>query len=91
MDTKLGHQVGRPAPQISPTSPIAGIILGKKAGKAGNQTKLPSKNEINTLRSTIQTLCQSSNPLGRCLEYVQVGCCVHYTIATALAVCTTLP
>ena len=26
---------------------------------------------MNALRNTIQTLCQSSNPLGRCLEYVQ--------------------
>jgi len=49
----------------------SGIILGKKGAKAGNQVKLPSKNEINTLRTTIQTLCQASNPLGRCLEYVQ--------------------
>jgi len=48
-----------------------GIILGKKGAKTGNAVKLPSKNEINTLRSTIQTLCQASNPLGRCLEYVQ--------------------
>ena len=26
---------------------------------------------MNQLRTTIQMLCQSSNPLGRCLEYVQ--------------------
>jgi len=48
-----------------------GIILGKKSAKTGSAVKLPSKNEINTLRTTIQTLCQASNPLGRCLEYVQ--------------------
>ena len=27
--------------------------------------------QVSTLRNSIQTLCQSSNPLGRCLEYVQ--------------------
>jgi len=48
-----------------------GIILGKKGGKGTPGVKLPSKTEINSLRNTIQTLCQSSNPLGRCLEYVQ--------------------
>lgn len=32
---------------------------------------MPSMHEVNTLRQTIQTLCQASNPLGRCLEYVQ--------------------
>jgi len=48
-----------------------GIILGKKGAKTGSSVKLPSKNEITTLRTTIQTLCQASNPLGRCLEYVQ--------------------
>lgn len=47
-----------------------GIILGKK-NKAGGGGKLPSKGEIASLRNSIQTLCQSSNPLGRCLEYVQ--------------------
>ena len=26
---------------------------------------------MSALRNSIQTLCQSSNPLGRCLEYVQ--------------------
>tara|TARA_B100000780_G_C20810034_1_gene321803 strand:+ start:176 stop:403 length:228 start_codon:yes stop_codon:yes gene_type:complete len=26
---------------------------------------------MHTLRTAIQTLCQSSNPLGRCLEFVQ--------------------
>jgi len=47
-----------------------GIILGgKKAAGAGG--RVPTKTEINTLRATIQTLCQSCNPLGRCLEYVQ--------------------
>ncbi|KAL3923388.1 MAG: hypothetical protein SGPRY_004233 [Prymnesium sp.] len=49
----------------------SGIILGRKASKSANAVKLPSKNEINSLRQTIQTLCQASNPLGRCLEYVQ--------------------
>jgi len=50
-----------------------GIILGKKskAGAAGAGGKLPSKTEVTSLRASIQTLCQSSNPLGRCLEYVQ--------------------
>eukprot|EP00322_Chrysochromulina_rotalis_P010417 CAMPEP_0115828600 /NCGR_PEP_ID=MMETSP0287-20121206/658_1 /TAXON_ID=412157 /ORGANISM="Chrysochromulina rotalis, Strain UIO044" /LENGTH=440 /DNA_ID=CAMNT_0003281823 /DNA_START=13 /DNA_END=1334 /DNA_ORIENTATION=+ len=50
-----------------------GIILGKKSkpGAAGGGGKLPSKTEVNSLRASIQTLCQSSNPLGRCLEYVQ--------------------
>jgi len=58
--------------QEGDTEGPGGIILGKKGGKAaGNQKALPSKNEINSLRTTIQTLCQSSNPLGRCLEYVQ--------------------
>jgi len=48
-----------------------GIILGKKGGAAAAGGRLPSKTEIDTLRATIQTLCQSCNPLGRCLEYVQ--------------------
>jgi len=49
----------------------SGIILGgKKAGGAAGG-RLPTKTEINTLRASIQQLCQSCNPLGRCLEYVQ--------------------
>ncbi|KAL1528009.1 hypothetical protein AB1Y20_009380 [Prymnesium parvum] len=48
-----------------------GIILGAKGGKAAGASKLPSKVEISALQKTIQTLCQASNPLGRCLEYVQ--------------------
>ena len=48
-----------------------GIILRKKGGRDGGGGKLPSKGEVSALRSSIQTLCQSSNPLGRCLEYVQ--------------------
>jgi len=50
-----------------------GIILGKKGkpGQVGAGGKLPSKTEVSALRASIQTLCQSSNPLGRCLEYVQ--------------------
>ena len=47
-----------------------GIILGKK-GRGAGKAALPTKTEMNQLRTTIQTLCQSSNPLGRCLEYVQ--------------------
>ena len=50
----------------------SGIIIRKKSltGQAGGG-KLPSKGEVSALRNSIQTLCQSSNPLGRCLEYVQ--------------------
>jgi len=48
-----------------------GIILRKKSTAPGGGGKLPSKGEVSTLRASIQTLCQSSNPLGRCLEYVQ--------------------
>jgi len=48
-----------------------GIILGKKGKATGAGGKMPSKGEVSALRSSIQTLCQSSNPLGRCLEYVQ--------------------
>jgi len=49
-----------------------GIILGKKGpSAAAGGGRLPSKSEIENLRATIQTLCQSCNPLGRCLEYVQ--------------------
>merc|ERR1719213_1149803 len=48
-----------------------GIILGKKSSKAGKGAALPTKTEMHTLRTAIQTLCQSSNPLGRCLEFVQ--------------------
>merc|ERR1712054_425997 len=44
-----------------------GIILGGKKSK----DKEKHKNEIAVLRSNIQTLCQSSNPLGKCLEFVQ--------------------
>ena len=46
-----------------------GIILGKK-GK-GAKAALPTKTEMHALRTAIQTLCQSSNPLGRCLEFAQ--------------------
>ena len=49
-----------------------GIILGKKnKGGGGAGGKMPTKTEVVALRQSIQTLCQSSNPLGRCLEYVQ--------------------
>ena len=54
-----------------------GIILGGKKGTKGGAGgdagggKGATKLEISTLRQSIQTLCQSSNPLGRCLEYVQ--------------------
>jgi TRAF3-interacting protein 1 len=48
-----------------------GIILGKKSKAGSGGGKLPSKTEVSALRQSIQTLCQSSNPLGRCLEYVQ--------------------
>jgi len=48
-----------------------GIILGKKPKGGDRGGKLPSKTEVSALRTSIQTLCQSSNPLGRCLEYVQ--------------------
>merc|ERR1719230_2529003 len=48
-----------------------GIILGKKGKASGAGGKLPSKTEVSALRASIRTLCQSSNPLGRCLEYVQ--------------------
>jgi len=49
-----------------------GIILRKKgASGPGAGKALPSGREVSTLRQSIQTLCQSSNPLGRCLEYVQ--------------------
>lgn len=43
----------------------SGIIIGKKKGEAAQ-----SKTDITKLRTAIQTLCQSCNPLGRCLEYV---------------------
>lgn len=49
----------------------SGIILGKKGKATGAGSKMPSKGEVSALRASIQTLCQSSNPLGRCLEYVQ--------------------
>ena len=45
--------------------------MGQRGKKGGAGGKLPSKDEVTALRASIQTLCQSSNPLGRCLEYVQ--------------------
>merc|ERR1719217_463582 len=60
------------AQQEDEAESAGGIIIGKKAGTArGGGGKLPSKGEVTALRTSIQTLCQSSNPLGRCLEYVQ--------------------
>ena len=65
------ERVGTKEPEEEAST--GGIILGKKgrdkAGAPGG--KLPSKGEVTALRQSIQTLCQSSNPLGRCLEYVQ--------------------
>ena len=54
-------------------SETQGIILGKKPGKGNDRggKGVTSKTEVSALRNSIQTLCQSSNPLGRCLEYVQ--------------------
>mmetsp|Transcript_21325 Transcript_21325/g.63675 ORF Transcript_21325/g.63675 Transcript_21325/m.63675 type:complete len:146 (+) Transcript_21325:84-521(+) len=43
-----------------------GIIIGKKKGEGA----AASKTDVIKLRGAIQTLCQSCNPLGRCLEYV---------------------
>ena len=71
MEAKGDDKVGGGAIE-EPDDKGGGIILGKKS-KAGAAAggKLPSKSEVNALRASIQTLCQSSNPLGRCLEYVQ--------------------
>ena len=71
MEAKGDDKVGGGAIE-EPEDKGGGIILGKKS-KAGAASggKLPSKSEVNALRASIQTLCQSSNPLGRCLEYVQ--------------------
>merc|ERR1719271_30670 len=61
----------RAAPVVEEQEEAAGGIIMRKKGTAGGGGKLPSKGEVNALRQSIQTLCQSSNPLGRCLEYVQ--------------------
>ncbi|KAJ1616297.1 microtubule-binding protein MIP-T3-domain-containing protein, partial [Pavlovales sp. CCMP2436] len=50
-----------------------GIILGKKKTGAGGRDgaeRQRTKDEIATLRTDIQLLCQSTNPLGKSLEYV---------------------
>lgn len=50
-----------------------GIILGKKKSQAGGRESADrqrSKDEIQKLRADIQALCQSTNPLGKSLEYV---------------------
>jgi TRAF3-interacting protein 1 len=60
LEQAAGERGGRKA------SGEGGIIIGKKKGEAASQ----SKTDITKLRSAIQTLCQSCNPLGRCLEYV---------------------
>ncbi len=33
--------------------------------------------EIERLQSSIQTLCRSANPLGKIMDYVQVGTCMQ--------------
>jgi len=73
METK-GEEKGGGGADDTDADKGGGIILGKKAkagAAGGGGGKLPSKTEVNSLRASIQTLCQSSNPLGRCLEYVQ--------------------
>lgn len=49
-----------------------GIILGKKGkgGRDGGGDRQRSKDEIQKLRADIQALCQSTNPLGKSLEFV---------------------
>jgi len=50
-----------------------GIILGRKKAQPGGRETVDrqrSKDEIQKLRADIQALCQSTNPLGKSLEYV---------------------
>merc|ERR1712146_315678 len=47
----------------------SGHIFGSKKAQSADPKK--SKTEMVVLRNTIQALCQSSNPLGKCLEFVQ--------------------
>lgn len=50
-----------------------GIILGKKKPQGGGRegaARQHSTDEIQKLRQDIQALCQSTNPLGKSLEYV---------------------
>lgn len=47
-----------------------GIRMGKiRKTQRGNETTAPPV-ELNELRSAIQKLTQSTNPLGKCMDYV---------------------
>lgn len=54
----------------------AGIRLGRLkkdgvSGKSGGKASVVfGESEIESLRSSIQIMCQSTNPLGKCMDYV---------------------
>ena len=45
--------------------------MGKLGSRSKSQKSAAPKNiDVNTLRIGIQKLCQSTNPLGKCMDYV---------------------
>lgn len=46
-----------------------GIIIKRKL--AGREGKDSYKSELSSLRESIQTLCQNTNPLGKTMDYIQ--------------------
>merc|ERR1712100_1016692 len=54
---------------------MGGIIIKKKGNRTSasrsGQRPAKSENDINKLRVSIQQLCQSTTPLGKCIEGVQ--------------------
>eukprot|EP00656_Telonema_subtile_P042689 TRINITY_DN4847_c0_g1_i3.p1 TRINITY_DN4847_c0_g1~~TRINITY_DN4847_c0_g1_i3.p1 ORF type:complete len:320 (+),score=119.47 TRINITY_DN4847_c0_g1_i3:747-1706(+) len=68
--------VSEPAPEEQPQ----GIVIRKKTRRGGNENrssgpaapmKKASENDVGQLREQVQALCQATNPLGKCIEYIQ--------------------
>lgn len=69
------------APEAAEEPQPQGIVIKKKtrrssvennrAGSAAAPVKKASENDVVELREQIQTLCQATNPLGKCIEYIQ--------------------
>lgn len=73
-EKKKGQKADEPAKVEEPKE--QGIILKKKDRRgsvSGGSTRAPkvTENDVNKLRQSIQLLCTSTMPVGKCLEYVQ--------------------
>ena len=59
--------MSKPAADAEPSG--GGIIIKRKL--AGREGKDSYKSELSSLRESIQTLCQNTNPLGKTMDYIQ--------------------